>query len=90
MTAACEAFPDWHGPPMCGKPAIGRYRVGCVHEHIREAFVCAECADEIGRGDGWVCIPCAESCELHECPVTPEFIPATDAELGAYDMAPGQ
>lgn len=73
MTAACEAFPDWQGPPMCGEPAVGKYRVGCIHEHINQAFVCAGCAAEIQRGDDWVCIPCEESAEPHECAVTPEF-----------------
>ena len=71
----CEAPADWRAPPACGKPATGLIRVGCVHEHIHSAPVCAECATDILREDGWECLACAESAEPHVCSVDPEYVP---------------
>jgi hypothetical protein len=76
MGETCEVFENWDnlaGIP-CGEPAIGKYRIGCVHEHVAEHFICAACAAEMQRMDGWICAPCADSAESHSCPLTPEYI----------------
>ena len=52
----------------CSAPAVGRFRRACVHEHVREAWICSDHADQ-----GWnSCKACKELAgELsHECPIT--------------------
>ena len=51
----------------CRAPAVGRFRRACVHEHVREAWVCSDHADR-----GWnSCKTCwdLDAGLSHRCPV---------------------
>ena len=37
---------DW----LCGEPAAGLFRRACVHEHIRDGWLCRNHADATERG----------------------------------------
>jgi len=41
----------------CGQPAIGRFRRICVHEHVRDGWLCRDHAETSGRG---LCGTCRE------------------------------
>jgi hypothetical protein len=68
--SGCQAFVDWNeNLGCCGEPAIGTAVCACLHEHVGERRVCAADAAEIQgcTGDEFVCVPCRDSAQPHEC-----------------------
>jgi hypothetical protein len=67
MTAciAIREFPGIAAP--CGEPAVGRFRRICVHEHVREGWLCRDHAEN----QNGLCRTCIDlPCDLsHECPI---------------------
>ena len=53
----------------CGNRAAGLYRAMCVHEHIRERWLCAACRDGHSQR-GTLCLACYTA-DGHECPMGP-------------------
>ena len=51
---------------ICGLPADGIYRRACVHEHMRDGYVCADHVEMVEYG---LCLPCFEL-DGHYCPIT--------------------
>ena len=51
----------------CGDPAVGLFRRACVHEHVRDGWLCREHAE---RRDG-LCLTCHEmrGDMGHDCPI---------------------
>ena len=66
MTAlACEA--EWALiPVICGAPAEGLYRRACVHEHVRDGWLCTLHA---GIPESALCKACFDV-DGHECPIS--------------------
>ena len=65
----CEAIWTWLGiEAPCGDPAIGLFRRACVHEHVRDGWMCAEHA---GAPETGLCRTCWElpGDLSHECPI---------------------
>ena len=62
---ACAVFIPFFGG-ACGLPAAGVYRRACVHEHMRDDYVCAAHVEMTGLG---YCLTCFEL-DGHECPIT--------------------
>jgi hypothetical protein len=61
---ACEA--EWAMlPAICGAPAVGQYRRACVHEHVRDGWLCALHAEIPEHA---LCKACHDF-DGHECPV---------------------
>jgi hypothetical protein len=63
----CEAIWAFFGiEAACVQPAIGRFRRICVHEHVREGWLCRDHAETSGRG---LCGTCRElpGGLAHEC-----------------------
>jgi hypothetical protein len=53
----------------CGKPAIGRYTGRCRCDHVRDGWMCADCAGQMAGG----CRACIEDLrDPHDCPVALE------------------
>lgn len=52
----------------CGTPAIGFFRRACVHEHVRDGWLCEHHADVMQP----VCLACFNlgGGVSHECPIT--------------------
>ena len=77
MTATCEAIWSFLGiEAECGEPAVGQFRRICVHEHIRDGWLCQEHGDPSERG---VCGTCctldddlAHDCSILVVPLEPE------------------
>ena len=66
----CEAVWEFLGiEAKCGTPAIGPFRRACVHEHIRDGWLCDEHAQTPERG---LCRTCHElpGDLSHECPIS--------------------
>ena len=65
---ACEAIWEFLGiEAPCGMPAAGRFRRICVHEHVRDGWLCQDHADH-PRG---LCATCRDlpGGLSHECPI---------------------
>ena len=62
-TTPCEAL-IWPLGIHCCETPTRSYRRACVHEHIREAWLC----DGHGYSDDGLCRPCFEA-DGHECPI---------------------
>ena len=65
----CEAIWEFFGIEAdCGDPAIGLFRRACVHEHVRDGWLCRDHAETPERG---LCRACWDlPGELsHECPI---------------------
>lgn len=60
---------------ICGMPSEARYRVGCVHEHVREAPVCGFCAERLDQGMGNCRICLFEMDARHECRLVGRRLP---------------
>lgn len=61
---ACQAV--WDTPPAsCGAPAAGLYRRACVHEHVRDGWLCERHAD---LSDLAICKACRDH-DGHCCPL---------------------
>ena len=64
---ACDAKWELPGIVMtCGRVPEGRWRRGCVHEHVRDGFLCAKHA---GSPATAFCRPCREF-DGHLCPLS--------------------
>ncbi len=66
----CEVVTPFIGVDWpCGNPAIGLFRRACVHEHIREVWVCRDHADTTELGNCRACweLPGGLS---HDCPIS--------------------
>ena len=76
----CEAVWTFLGiEGVCGEPAIGLYRRACIHEHLKDGWLCRDHADAPEFG---ACLTCWDlKGELsHECPITlTEFTPEVSA-----------
>ena len=67
---ACEAVWEFLGiEAPCGQAAVGRFRRACVHEHVREGWMCEGHADTPENG---LCLTCWQlpGDLSHECPIT--------------------
>jgi hypothetical protein len=60
----CVADDPFNPPGGCPEPALGYVRVACVHEHVREGFLCDS---HIGRMESAFCRICHEL--GHDCPL---------------------
>ena len=61
---ACEA--QWEMLPfICGAPAEGQYRRACVHEHVRDGWLCELHATFT---EAALCQTCHDF-DGHECPI---------------------
>lgn len=73
----CETFADPSGPRTCGRPAVARLRVFCVHEHARDLAVCSGDAASVGTEWGW-CRACYQHPERsHWCQLRVVEVSAT-------------
>ena len=65
MNGICKS--SWISAPedYCGQPATVPVTVGCVHEHIRDAFACPEHAETL---DQHFCAKCFDA-DGHRCPL---------------------
>ena len=74
MSGTCEATMNFVGITFpCENPAIGRFRRGCIHEHIRDGRLCGMHASD-GTG---LCRTCFELDEGgHDCPIVLAEVPA--------------
>jgi hypothetical protein len=66
----CEAVIPFIGIDWpCGEPAIGLFRRACVHEHIRDGWVCQGHVDATEHG---FCLTCASLGDdmAHDCPIS--------------------
>lgn len=66
---SCEAICTFFGIEVaCPDVAAGLFRRACVHEHVRDGWLCAGHA---GRQDG-LCLTCYElpGDASHECPIS--------------------
>lgn len=66
----CEAVWRYLGlKAPCGQPAVGRFRRICVHEHIREGWLCRDHAETPQNG---LCRTCyfLPGGLAHECPIS--------------------
>ena len=61
---------------QCAGTAVGRFRRACVHEHVKDGWMCQEHVDLVEYG---LCATCHElPVELsHECPITIEPVQVT-------------
>lgn len=52
---------------VCGEPAIGLFRRACIHEHVRDGWLCRDHA----TSEGGLCRTCWDlpDGESHECPI---------------------
>lgn len=55
---------DW----PCGEPAVGLFRRVCVHEHIRDGWLCQDHVDGTERGFCRTCNDLSDGM-AHECPI---------------------
>lgn len=62
---ACEVCVPFLGA-RCGQPAAGLYRRACVHEHMRDGYVCTGHVETAGHG---LCLTCY-NLDGHDCPIT--------------------
>jgi hypothetical protein len=65
----CEAIWEFLGiEAPCGQPAVGRFRRICVHEHVRDGWLCPDHAENPQNGLCGTCyfLPGDLS---HECPI---------------------
>ena len=62
----CEAT-SWYAGEPCGAPAFGFFRRACVHEHVRDGWLCQHHAEV----EQPVCLDCSDlgGGLSHECPV---------------------
>ncbi len=66
----CEAIWTWLGiEAACGETAAGLFRRACIHEHVRDGWMCAEHARTPETG---LCRTCWElpGEAAHECPIS--------------------
>lgn len=66
---SCEAIRELLGyEGLCQQPAIGKFRRICVHEHIRDGWLCA---DHAGNSQYGLCRACHDlpGRWSHECPI---------------------
>jgi len=66
----CEAIWTFLGiEAPCGEPAVGLFRRACVHEHVRDGWMCAGHATTPENG---LCLACHElpGALSHECPIS--------------------
>jgi hypothetical protein len=54
---------------LCGKPAKHRLTVMCIHEHVRDGFVCTEHMQDWERGHRPFCKECMTGPMPHPCPL---------------------
>jgi hypothetical protein len=66
VKVTCDALDLAKG--LCGAPAIGRYRQGCVHEHVRERWLCQDHIDKAALGFCGECYDLRGVLE-HDCPI---------------------
>jgi ribosomal protein L40E len=67
QTGPCAAAFPAHA--RCGEPGLLRV-IGCIHEHVRQVFICDRCVSRIVAGTTR-CRLCGEHpAESHPCPVT--------------------
>ena len=74
-SGACEAVNDFLGMQWeCGQVPAVPYRRICVHEHVREGWLCA---GHVELNQAACCRTCAElPGELaHDCPIALELVP---------------
>jgi hypothetical protein len=69
MTPACDAT-DHYGELRvpCTEPAAGRYRRGCVHEHVFDGWYCAGHAGDEAHARCGSCMD-GPAGTGHDCPV---------------------
>jgi hypothetical protein len=68
-TPECDVIQEFLGiEAPCGNPAIGRFTRICVHEHLREGWLCAYHAENSERG---LCRDCDQLPGVlsHDCPI---------------------
>jgi predicted nuclease with RNAse H fold len=70
-TAACQAVNEFCGILLgpCGQTSAGLYRRICVHEHVKDGYLCQEHAD---RREAGLCRTCYElgGGLSHECAIS--------------------
>jgi len=65
----CEAIWEFLGiEALCRQPAAGRFRRICVHEHVRDGWLCQDHAETSQNG---LCRTCYDlpGDLSHECPI---------------------
>ena len=65
----CEAIWEFLGiEAPCGRPAAGRFRRICVHDHARDGWLCLDHAETSQNG---LCLACHDlpGGLSHECPI---------------------
>jgi len=65
----CEAIWEFLGiEAPCGEPAVGLFRRACIHEHVREGWLCRDHVETPERG---LCRDCYDlpGDLSHECPI---------------------
>jgi hypothetical protein len=66
----CEAIWTFAGMnALCGVPAAGLFRRACVHEHIRDGWLCR---DHVENSQNGCCRTCDELADglAHDCPIS--------------------
>ena len=66
----CEAIWEFLGiEAVCAEPAAGLFRRACVHEHVRDGWLCTEHAETPQNG---LCRACYDlpGEAAHDCPIS--------------------
>ena len=67
--ATCDAVIEWFGMTWpCDQPSIGLYRRICVHEHVREGWLCRGHVDQTPVGRCQTCFDLGVGLS-HDCPI---------------------
>lgn len=67
MTCQAEIFLMGNFTGSCGAPSAGRYRTGCIHEHVVVCDLCRHHAGTTGIGRCGACWWMG-----HDCPIGAE------------------
>lgn len=72
----CQVAVNWDGePPWCGKPVAARCTFTCeCKKHSNDRFACADDKAHLSEEE-WVCGPCEEGPDPHECVLIATFGP---------------
>jgi hypothetical protein len=71
LSELLPGFPgDGYSLERCGEPAVGYFAGRCRHDHVRDGWLCAAHAEQVGQGGCRACIE--DPRDPHDCPVALE------------------
>ena len=67
---ACEAVWEFIDiEALCGEPAVGLFRRACIHEHVRDGWLCGDHAENRQNGFCRACFDLPGDLS-HDCPIS--------------------